>query len=636
MRHSDNLNGTFTNPLIFGDYPDPDIIRVGEDFYLVSSSFTCAPGIPVHHSRDLINWRIIGHVYDRLPESNPAYSMQHGLVAYRGGSWAPFIRHRAGKFYIGYCTPAEGFFMAIADRPEGPYEIIPFGVELYDPGLLFDEDGRVYLAHGANGIQITELTADARAIKADPVDVFQTPVGTPLEGSHLYQRNGWYYLCLTSRGYNGMQLVLRARQIYGPYEWRIISADDLNYAGAGLHQGGFVELESGETWFFLFQDRDYLGRVPVLLPVRWEDDWPLLGEADNYGKVPVTCRKPSLPELPPELPVTSDEFDSTALNLVWHWNHNPDDTRWSLTERPGWLRLKPSVAPDFLKARNTLMQKIIGPTTSAITRLDASQLEPDDLAGLAVANIPYAIIGVRAEPGGGRVIMVNDGREIAATDLMPLRDFFFRVEVLAEGTAQFAYGRDDQNFIPLGEPFVMQFTPRTFLGNRFGLFCYRTSEGDGGYADFDYLHLETARPANRFSAFEKIPAVTYDAELGTDTQRPTEKRPMQYLINLNEGDWVRFDQIDFGEGAARFMVRAAPIGQSGRIEIRLGHESGEMLGACDIPPNGNLHDWTGDFAEYACDLRSVSGLQSICLRFTGRGRSLFRLDWFQFSQTGIL
>jgi beta-xylosidase len=635
MYTSDNLNGTFSNPLIQGDYPDPDIIRVGDDFYLVSSSFTCAPGIPVCHSTDLINWRVIGHAYARLSETNPAYSMVDGAVAYRGGSWAPFIRYNAGKFYIGFCTPAEGFFMCIAERPEGPYEVIPFGTELYDPSMLFDDDGRVYMCHGANGIVITELTPDARGIKGEAVDIFQTPFGTPLEGSHIYKRGAWYYICLTCRGYNGIQTALRSRHIHGPYESRVITADDMNYGGAGLHQGGFVEMANGETWFFLFQDRDYLGRAPVLLPVRWEDDWPLLGDPANYGKVPVTSRKPALPPGPLSLPEGGDEFDAPTLHLRWHWNHNPDDTRWSLSERPGWLRLKANAAPAFLQARNTLMQKIIGPTTRADTRLDFSALRPGAVAGLAVVNIPYAFIGVALGDDARRVIVVHDGQEMASAPVPENAwEIHFRADIDAAGEAHFSFGFDGANFQPLGPGFVLQFTVKTFLGNRFGLFCYTTASSPAeGHADFDYLHLPALQPAHRYNAFSEIPAVGYDHERGTDTQRITEKRPMQNLINLNEGDWVLFDQVDFGDGgAAHFIAHASPIRNGGRIEVRLGDADGELLGTCDIPPDGNVHDWAGTFRDYACSIRRVTGMQAICLRFRGAGKVLYRLKSFRFGE----
>jgi len=627
MRHSDNLNGTFSNPVIFADYPDTDIIRVGADFFMVSSSFHHAPGIPVCHSRDLVNWRVIGHAYGRLPESNPAYSMREGKTAYRGGSWAPCIRHHQGKFYIGFNTPDEGFFLCIAERPEGPYEMIPFKQEFYDPGLFFDDDGRNYLFHAAIGICVTELSADARSAKSAPVPVYQTAFGYPFEGSHAYKRNGWYYVCVTARGYNGLQLCLRSRRIHGPYEARVISGDDMNYAGAGLHQGGFVELENGETWFFLFQDRDFIGRVPVLQPVHWIDEWPFIGDPDNYMKAMVTCRKPGVSgNHPVAVPVEGDEFDAPLPGLQWEWSHNPDDARWSLTERPGWLRLKADPAVDFLHARNTLTQRISGPSSSAETRIDVFALAEGDVAGLAIANIPYAFIAASRIHGEIRIRMVDNGSAIEESAPVAGGEVFLKVLAGVDGSARFYFGTDGIHFAPLGAPFLMEFTVKTFLGNRFGLFCFHAGEGgQTGFADFDFLRREPMRPASRHSAFEWIPAVAYDGERGTDTQRPVAKQPMQYLVAIDNGDSLRFDQVDFADGADRFVVRASSV-FGGMIELRLDSPDGSVIGRCAVPDHGNRNSWGGDFAQYACKIEPVRGVHALHLRFFGAGLNLFRLD----------
>ena len=631
MRHSDNLNGTFTNPVLFSDYPDPDIIRVGEDFFMVSSTFHHAPGIPICHSRDLVNWRVIGHAYERLPESNPSYSMREGKVAYRGGSWAPCIRYHNGKFHIGFNTPDEGFFMCISDRPEGPYELIPFHRELYDPGLFFDDDGRVFLFHASVGICVTELTADARAVKSGPVPIYQTAFGTPFEGSHGYKRNGWYYVCVTSRGYNGLQLCLRSRQIHGPYEARVLCGDDLNYADAGLHQGGFVELANGETWFFLFQDRDYIGRSPFLQPVHWTDEWPLFGDPGNYWKAMVTCRKPSVGGTHPvTVPIAGDEFDTPRIGLQWEWSHNPDDARWSLTERPGWLRLKANPVADFLHARNTLTQRITGPASSAVTRLDTVGLAEGDVAGLAVANIPYAFIAALRTGGKIRARMENNGRAVAESAPLSGGEIFLKAVAGADGYARFFFGTDGETFTPLGEPFLMEFTVKTFLGNRFGLFCFQTGDqANSGFADFDFLRREPMRCANRFSAFEWISAVAYDSERGTDTQRAVAKQPGQYLVAVDNGDSLQFDQIDFAEGAMRFIVRASSV-IGGVIELRLDGPGGPLIGSCAVPDNGNRDAWRGPFADYTCNLEPVYGLHALHLQFRGEGLGLFRLDAFRF------
>jgi xylan 1,4-beta-xylosidase len=630
MRHSDNLDGTFTNPVIHADFPDPDIIRVDEDFYMVSSTFHHAPGIPICHSKDLVNWKVIGHAYERLPESNPAYSMREGAVAYRGGSWAPCIRHHGGKFYIGYNTPAEGFHMAIADKPEGPYEITPFHKELYDPGLFFDDDGRVYVFHAAIGIYVTELTSDARAVKSDPVHIYQTAFGHPFEGSHAYKRDGWYYLCVTSRGYNGLQVCLRSRTIHGPYEARVVSGDDMNYSGAGLHQGGFVELENWDTWFFLFQDRDFLGRLPVLQPVTWVDGWPLLGDPDNHFKSVVTARKPAVAgNYPPAAPICGDEFESQKLELQWEWSHNPDDSRWSLTERPGWLRLKASAASDYLHARNSLTQRISGPSSSAVTRLDLSGLKPGDVAGLAVANIPYAFLGASLTEEGIRLRMVDDGKIIAETVLPDSTVIHLRAEAGADGLARFSYSAAGESFTPIGEPFRMLFTVKTFVGNRFALFCFHEGAGECGHADFDYLRREPMRPANLRKASERIFATDYDCEHGTDTHRTVEKQPEQTLVAIDNGDWVQFNQIDFGNGVHRFIANASSSGVEA-IELRIDGPNGKLIGRCQIPDTGNRDPWKGEFTESSCAVEPVEGIHALHMSFLGPGLNLMRFESFRF------
>ena len=627
MVHSDNLDGTFTNPLIWSDYPDPDIIRVGEEFYMASSSFTDAPGIPICRSRDLVNWEIIGHVYQRLPEANPAYSMQDGLVAYRGGSWAPSIRHRDGKFYVAFCTPAEGFFMAIAEAAQGPYELIPFGVELYDPGLFFDDDGRVYVAHGANTILITELTEDGKAIKVPGRSVCETAFGTPFEGSHLHKRDGWYYLCNTCRGYNGMEICLRSRNLYGPYEARVISADDANYEGAGVHQGGFVELENGETWFFMFQDRDFLGRVPVLYKVHWHDGWPLIGDPDNHWRLPITQTKPPLPACTARIPNSSDDFDSPTLGFQWHWNHNPDDSRWSLTVRPGHLRLVSAPAQDLLHARNTLTQKIVGPSSIATTLINWSGMRDGDIAGICIQNIPCAFLGL--EIRNGKPFLVAD-RNGTADECVELEDIpqsiQLRVEATSSGEALFSWGSDGAVFHPIGKPFVMEFTVKTFLGNKFGLFCFNRNSTGGGHADFDWLRIPSPTPSNHFRATDWIPAARYDVERGVDTHRIEAKRPDQLLIRLSEGDFVRFNHVKIPERATRFEASVRGPGSGGSISIHQGDEE-HLIGTLSIPAESS---WDAEHL-LSCPVTARLGDHPLTLCFHCAEEGLIRLKEFRFS-----
>lgn len=275
----DNGNGTFTNPLMWGDWPDPDVIRVGDDFYMVSTSMHYVPGSPIATSRDLVNWKMIGYAIDRYDE-DPRYDLKGGSL-YLNGSWANSIRYNKGKFYVAFCTPygrgiEKGHFSVCeADKPEGPWKRTIFPEYLYDPGLFFDDDGKVYAVHGQHDLYITELNSDVKSVKGENVKIWDKGFkdsktlggGFGMEGSHMYKINGKYYITCPAGGTGGWQICLRSDNIYGPYEHKLIMDDDSSYPGNGLHQGGMVQLKNGDWWFIIMQDRGAIGRVPYLVPV---------------------------------------------------------------------------------------------------------------------------------------------------------------------------------------------------------------------------------------------------------------------------------------------------------------------------------------------------------------------------------
>lgn len=492
--------------------------------------------------------------------------------------------------------------------------------------------GSVYVVHGANDIYLTPLSSDVRSIAGEPQLLYTTQYGTPLEGSHVYQREGFYYICNTCRGYNGLQLVYRSEKIEGPYESRLITADDLNYAGAGLHQGGFLELADGETWFFLFQDRDYVGRVPVLILTRWVDGWPVVGEVHNFGKISPTHRKPSLPVAEISSTLGGDDFDATRLGLQWQWNHNPDDARWSLTARPGWLRLTSGHAIDLLHVRNTLTQKIMGDGCVATVKLDVSDLQTGDRAGLCVLGFPHAYLAVEKCDSEWRMVFVHDGTESDETSVWKTPVVYLRCEARADGTAHFFYSADAVRFQAIGTPLVMQFSVRSFLGNKFGLFCFNPIEGARhGYADFDWMRYDCGRVhANHYDGQKRVEFDRYDAERGIDTHRKIEKQPGQFVVNVHDGDWLQFDSIDFGEGVTRFEMLASVCGQGGKLELRIGGVDGRVIGECIVPGNEERNPWLSPWQSFGCDVEPSAGRQS--LTFTARGSSgaFLRLDHFQF------
>jgi beta-xylosidase len=497
----DNGDGTFTNPIMWGDWPDPDVIRVGDDFYFVSTSMHYVPGSPIAKSKDLVNWEIVGYAVDRYDE-DPRYDMEGGEL-YLNGSWANSIRYHNGKFYVAFCTPYglgidKGHFSVCeAEKPEGPWRRTIFPEYLYDPGLFFDDDGRVYVVHGQHDLYVTELNSDVKSVKGEPVliwdkgikDIHGSSVNYGMEGSHAYKINGMYYITCPAGGTEGWQMCLRSKSIYGPYESKIIVQDDSSYPPNGLHQGGMVQLKNGDWWFIIMQDRGPIGRVPHLLPVKWVDGWPMLGVD---GEDAITYSKPDVGKTYKiRVPATADEFNSKRLGLQWQWNHNPDPERWSLKERPGYMRLKASFAPDLKKARNTLTQRVQGPNSTGTVEMDISNLKDGNVAGFGIFEFPYAYVAVKQEGGKRSVIMCNDGKIIET----PIKDLdqdkiWIRARVTDKDfTARFYYSLDGKTFNPIGNVLNMALG-LPWTANRFALFNFSTTdEGIDGIADFNWFHF---------------------------------------------------------------------------------------------------------------------------------------------------
>lgn len=626
-RFSDNGDGTFTNPVIWGDFPDTDIIRVDDDYYMISSSICLTPGIPICHSKDLVNWQIIGYAFEKLDYAD-IYNMPNGSSRYNGGAWAPSIRYYGGKFHISFFDLLGFFIVCISDKPEGPYERIIKNFPLFDPGLFFDDDGRVYVAHGSGAIFITELSRDFQNIVAPAKQIYKSPNET-LEGSHMYKRNGWYYICNAAGARAGREYIMRSRNVYGPYESRLMISSVMNYAYNGLHQGGFFDLPNGDAWFFIFQDHDSAGRPPNLFPIEWINDWPVLkqGNITIDGQVQPTYQKPATNvTVAPISPMHSDEFSSSILSLEWQWSHNPDDTKWSLTERPGFMRLHATSGRIFKEARNTLVKRLIGPRMSGRTLIDLSNLEEGDITGLAMWNLPYAYIGIRKQNGQLIPMMFNQDTVIEVAQ--PLTNNQIHIKVIANDLsfASFYYSIDNETtYIKLGNELQLVLTVDTFLGSRFGLFCFHTGNGTSGFADFDYLRLESpVGPANHFDVSQPINITYYDTELNTTTQRTFGN--YQSLTPTSTGAWVCFNNLDFGQGANIFQVSAKAVpNQQGIIEIRRDRFDGEILGKCSIQDTQPI-----DYKFYNTTITPVAGIQKIYLVFTGGSGNFFTIRSFQF------
>lgn len=496
----DNGNGTFTNPIFWGDWPDPDIIRVDDKFYFVSTSMHYVPGCPIAVSEDLINWEMAGYAVERYDE-DPRYDMQGGNL-YLNGSWAATIRHKDGKFYVGFCTPygwgreKGNFSICIADKVEGPWERVIFPEYMYDPGLFFDDNGKVYVVHGQGTLYLTELNEDVRSVKGIPVKIWEGGFKNAyelggsfgMEGAHMYKINGKYYITCPAGGTEGWQICLRSDNIYGPYEHKLIMHDDSSYPKNGLHQGGMVQLKNGDWWFMIMQDRGPIGRVPCLVPVTWVDGWPMLGDG---GKDLITYPKPSVGKRSKfKSPATSDEFNEPKLGLQWQWNHNPDNTKWTLTERKGYMRLKASEAKTLKEARNTLTQRVQGPASEGTVEIDVAGLENGNVAGFGIFEFPYAYVAVEQEENKRRIVMCNDGKVVESINDFNNSRLWVRARVMDKDfRTLFYYSLDGVNYKRIGNTLEMGLG-LPWTANRFALFNFsRTAEGVNGYADFNWFRF---------------------------------------------------------------------------------------------------------------------------------------------------
>jgi beta-xylosidase len=473
----DQGDGTYRNPVLFADFSDPDVIRVGSDFYLIASEFHYM-GMQVLHSRDLVNWTIIGQVFESLKVS-PRYDQMSG---YSRGTWAPSLRYHDGRYYIYVCTPEEGLFMWHAADPRGPWSDVVClrqTEKWEDPCPFWDDNGNAYLVHGRLGagpLILHRMTPDGMRLLDDGQEIYY---GRGAEGPKMFKRNGWYYISLPENGVAlGGQTLIRSRKIYGPYERKVMLPD------CNPHQGGMVDLENGEGWFIGFQYREHSGRVCHLVPYRWQDDdWPKFGE--GHVMAPQAWEKPDVGAVyPVSRPTVSDEFNTPDLQPVWQWNHNPVREKWSLTARPGFLRLTAMPAAEHALARNTLTQKIWDSCGLIDVKLHVEGMADGQQAGFAFINAKQmGWVGV-AQKGSART--VTFGAHDGAVGMGPDIEgdcLWLRGEYLEE-ICRFYYSLDGKAYTPVPVKFRLRFAG--WKGARVGLYSFGS---DGGHADFDYFRM---------------------------------------------------------------------------------------------------------------------------------------------------
>jgi beta-xylosidase len=504
----DRGDGTYRNPIIHADYSDPDAVRVGDDYWMVSSSFGHVPGLPVLHSRDLVNWSLVTHALPRLVPEEAFRTPQHGK-----GVWAPAIRHHGGKFWIYYPDPDFGLYVITAADPRGPWSapvLVKGGKGLIDPCPLWDDDGRVYLIHGwansranvKNVLTLLELNSDGTKVIDDfgyVINGDKLPGYTTLEGPKLYKRNGWYYVFAPAGGVKpGWQSVFRSKSIRGPFEDRIVLAQGSTPVN-GPHQGALVDTPAGESWFIHFQDLDAYGRIVHLQPVTWRDDWPLMGTGVSTGAVkgePVLVhRKPALSPQPVAVPPTSDEFDAATLGLPWQWQANPQAGWLSLTAQPDSLRLfaQPEPKPGNLyDAPHLLLQKFPALEFTVTTKLEFIPKADGDSAGLIVFGYDYAWLGLRQVNGAPALVLATlreavKGGPQQETVLQPrvAGPVWLRVTVRDGGRCRFGFSTDGEIFTPAGDG---EFTATVgrWVGAKVGIFAAGSA---GTAADYDWFRV---------------------------------------------------------------------------------------------------------------------------------------------------
>ncbi len=510
---ADNGNGTYKNPVLNADYSDPDAIRVGDDYYLVSSSFADIPGLPILHSKDLVNWTIIGHALQRQPPFEHFATVQHG-----NGVWAPALRYHNGEFYLYYPDPDFGIYLTKTKDPAGNWTdpvLVEAGKGLIDPCPFWDEKGEAYLVHGWAGSR-AGIKSILTIQRMDPSGSKTTDEGSivydghetdpTIEGPKLYKRKNYYYLFAPAGGVStGWQLVLRSKNIYGPYERKVVM-DQGGTTVNGPHQGAWVTTQTGEDWFLHFQDKGPYGRVVHLQPMKWVNDWPVIGidaKGTGKGEPVLSYHKPNVGKTwPIQTPADGDEFNELHLGMQWQWQANAKGTWSFMNTATGSLRLFSDKLPDSARnlwdAPNVLLQKIPAEECRVTTKIEfkPNQRVENEKAGLVIMGFSYAGLSVKNKKDGNYLVYTickdaSKGNKETETVIQKINEttVYIRVTIEKGAKCRFSYSTNGQEYIPFGDLF--QAEAGRWIGAKVGLFCTRASQtNDSGYADFDWFRVE--------------------------------------------------------------------------------------------------------------------------------------------------
>ncbi|MDR2408624.1 MAG: glycoside hydrolase 43 family protein [Bacteroidales bacterium] len=504
----------YKNPVLYADYSDPDVCRVGDDFYMTASSFNCIPGLPILHSKDLINWTIVGHAIGRMPEN----ALFGDGVNHGGNVWAPSIRYHRGEFYIYYGDPDLGIFMTKTKDPRGewdPLVLVKKGKGLIDVCPLFDDNGDVYLTHGYAGsragikslLAVTRLTPDGKKTEGESKIIYDGhDIDPTIEGPKFYKRNGYYYIFAPAGGVaTGWQLAMRSKEVFGPYERKVVM-DQGNTEINGPHQGAWIEIPTtSEDWFLHFQDVGAFGRIIHLQPMVWKNEWPVIGENKDdggCGNPVMTYKKPNVGKTYPiATPVESDEFNTNSLGLQWQWHANPESWWYFTNQEKGCLSLYSVPTPDNYQSLwdvpNLLLQKTPAPDFTTTIKLT---LKPDlrfagERTGLVVMGLDYALLsfentGIGFTLSQAECQKADKGGTEKVNASVSLKDttVYLRVKVNPDAICSFSYSTDDKKYTPLGNKF--QAKEGRWIGTKIGTFCSRPLKGnDGGRVDIDWFRI---------------------------------------------------------------------------------------------------------------------------------------------------
>lgn len=579
---ADNGNGTYTNPLFYDEFSDPDILRVGDDYYLAGTTMHTVPGLVILHSKDLVNWENISYCFDRFDFDDDAFSLKNGKEIYGQGIWAPAIRYANGQFYIFSNVNGKGLQCYTSKDIKGPWKHHNMQGRIYDLSVLFDDDGKIYAIHGYGEVHCTELKEDMSGPKEE-TDRVIIPNGSAVgEGHHMYKINGMYYLISTDYRPNGRTLCSRSKSIWGPYETCVITADEtFGYHAAPLtevrgrivpdgtkigmgredkdatactniHQGGIVQTQNGDWYALLMMDFHSVGRTVTLAPITWKDGWPMLGLEGNLGRAPRTWTKPVIPgaeNIKPHAPYERNEnFDGKKLGRVWQWNHNPEENMWAL--KGGKLQLHTMPADQFLWARNTLTQRVVGPSSIVTVEMNAKNLKDGDVAGLGNLNLPCSWLGI-----------VKDGKKTVLRCFEQLKNDTIDTDITLKGgkiwlqlvgdydnnTAHYAYSVDGKNFQQVGPEMKLSYQLITFQGSRASLFAFNKKGVNGGYAEFDNFTVEETK-ADRS---QNIPYGKTFRIINLATNLPMHALPHGLMYDTRADDksaQSKFHIIDRGNG----------------------------------------------------------------------------------------